>query len=177
MFWKGYIILELYNISGTKETEKGATVRPSRPLTESEKKAAGYEAEAIKIAEEEKDYAKALGLLNLAVESSPSYPSPYNNRAQVYRLQNKLDLAILDLDRAIELSQDFPNVKQQALCQRAWIRHAANLMEDAYADFQEAGRLGNEDARRMAVRCNPYAQLCNNIMQEMIGRLYYSQPS
>ncbi|PJF17130.1 hypothetical protein PSACC_03053 [Paramicrosporidium saccamoebae] len=164
--------LELYDVGANG---KGQDVRVNRPLSETERRAAGLEVEAIKAAEEDKDFERAALILTKAVEQCPSYPSPYNNRAQVYRLQNNLDLAICDLDRAIALSQEFPVVRRQALCQRAWIRYSRGETEVAYKDFEAAGNLGDADARRMAVRCNPYARLCNNIVQGMLERLYYSK--
>lgn len=40
------------------------------------------------------------------------------------------------------------------------------LEEMASRDFEMGGRYGNEVAREMAVRTNPYAKLCGNIVKE-----------
>lgn len=150
----------------------------NRPLTDSEIIASRLEIEAITVAESPaKDYQKALLLLTEAIAKAPNYPSPFNNRAQVYRLLTDHGCALADLEIALEqCGNDFPLVKRQALCQRAWIRHAAGHREEAFADFDAAGKLGCEEARKMAVACNPYAKLCNSIMQEMLDKLYYSKP-
>lgn len=169
-------LVELYTVSPFAKKED-VVVHRKRELTEPEMEASRLELEAIKAAENETELPKAIALLTRAIELAPEYPSPYNNRAQVYRLGGQKDLALSDLNRAIELSMDFPDVRRQALCQRAWVLHSKDKLEDAYRDFEEAGKLGSEDARKMAVRCNPYARLCNNIMQEMLSRLYYSQPT
>lgn len=171
-----FILVELINVQSISEA-KDVTVHSTRQLTEAEQAAAKLELEAIQVAEQEDELAKSIVLLTTAIEMAPNYPSPLNNRAQVYRLRGQVEDALNDLNRAIELSTDFPGVRRQALCQRAWILHSQGKVEDAYEDFAEAGRLGNEDARKMAVRCNPYARLCNTIMQEMLEKLYYSQPS
>lgn len=148
----------------------------NRPLTEEERKAAELEIEAINSAEVEKSLFQAVDLLAKAISIAPEYPSPYNNRAQVYRLEGDLVRALEDLERAIYLSDDFPLVKRQALCQRAWIKYADGDNEAAFIDFEMAGKLGCDDARKMAVRCNPYAKLCNSIVQGMLEHLYYSSP-
>jgi hypothetical protein len=48
------------------------------------------------------------------------------------------------------------------------------LEEMASRDFEMGGRYGNDVAREMAVRTNPYAKLCGNIVKgamrgEMLG--------
>lgn len=123
---------------------------------------------------------EALEILNQAIQLAPLYPSPLNNRAQIYRLLRKPDEAMEDLSRAIELAteSDFPLVRRQALAQRGWLHYGH--WEDyraAFKDFEEAAALGCEEAKQMAVRCNPYARLCSLMMQEMLGKLYYSDPS
>lgn len=138
------------------------------------------ELEAIAAVEKEGAHEKALELLNQAINLAPNYPSPYNNRAQILRLLNRVEEATSDLNRAIELSADeeFPIVRRQALAQRGWINFLdEQKMELAFADFEAAGKLGCEESKKMAVRCNPYARLCSSIMQEMLHKLYYSKPT
>ena len=164
----------MYNLPGR---ENSTDVPKNRPLNEEEKKAASIELQAIQAAEVEEDFAKALSLINKAIAMSPEYPSPYNNRAQIYRLMEKDEESVLaDLNKAISLSNDdFPRVKAQALCQRAWLKYSKGEMADAYVDFESSSTLGCSDAKKMTVRCNPYARLCNNIMREMLQRLYFSK--
>lgn len=150
----------------------------NRKLTELEISVGKLELEAISIVEDSKDYLKAIKILSEAIHLAPLYSSPYNNRAQVYRLLGDIPSALADLNQAIELSNDgLPLVKRQALCQRAWIYHKGGDDVSAFKDFDEAAKLGSADGKRMSVTCNPYAKLCNNIMQEMLDRLYYSHPT
>lgn len=160
----------------------------NRPLEgQSETRSAELEAEAISVAESEKNYSKALSILNESINTCPTYPSPHNNRAQVRRLilsaENKNSLKeekeiMDDLNAAINLCKDeFPVVKRLALCQRASIHYGKGDNEAAFRDFEAAAKLGSKVGRRMATACNPYARLCNNIMQQMLQSLYFSNPS
>lgn len=159
-----------------------ATARlENRELSRTERQAAELELQAIQTVEADRDLERALALLAQAIALAPAYPSPLNNRAQVYRLFRqpaRTEEACADLEAALVLAtvEDFPLVRRQALCQRAWLHHAAGRTEEAFRDFEAAAVLGCGEARRMAVKCNPYARLCNDIMQEMLNRLYYSIP-
>ena len=151
----------------------------NRPLNKDEQEAAALEVKAIAAAEKDKSYEQALKYLQQAIDTAPQYPSPYNNRAQVYRLMGKMDEALEDLNKAIAQSpvNDFPLVRRQALAQRGWIYFRDESKSDAaFADFEEAAKLGCEESKQMAVRCNPYARLCSSIMQEVFSKLYYSKP-
>ena len=55
-------------------------------------------------------------------------------------------------------------IRRRALAQRGWLNFRAGRREQAFRDFEEAGRLGCVESKRMAVRCNPYAQLCQEIV-------------
>ncbi|KAJ1931955.1 hypothetical protein FBU59_006535, partial [Linderina macrospora] len=59
------------------------------------------EVQAIKTAESG-DIAGAITALSAIISDCPQYASAYNNRAQAYRLEGKDDLALQDLDGAIE---------------------------------------------------------------------------
>lgn len=138
------------------------------------------EVEAIELADVSKNYTKSLELFNSAIKLAPKYPSPYNNRAQVLRLLKRDQEALSDLDQAINLclsDGSLPLILRQAYCQRAWLRYNTDQFEDAFVDFEAASKLGSSDAKKMAIKCNPYAQLCNNIMQELLQKLYYSNPT
>lgn len=162
--------------------DKGLTTdtpTSNRPLDQDERTAAKLEVEAIRAAEQDGDFKNALALLTQAIESCPKYPSPYNNRAQVLCLMDagNREMALKDLDKAISLGHDFPAVQRQAYCQRAWIRRVEGNMDEAFADYEAAAKLGSNVGRKMAVACNPYARLCNNIMQEMLEKVYFTRPA
>lgn len=146
------------------------------PLSEVEKKVFPQELEAIKLAETARDYSGAKQLLDKVIATCPTYSSAYNNRAQLYRLLGDRDLALADANEAIRHARQKyrPSVLRLALCQRGILRREGGHPEEAFNDFEEAGKLGLEDARKMAVACNPYAKLCNSIVQEMLDKLYYS---
>lgn len=148
----------------------------NRPLQgDAEMEAAKIELKAINIAEGEKDYEQALLLIDEAIKIAPRYPSLYNNRAQLLNLINSDPTN--ELNKAIILSdeENFPLVKRNALLQRAWYKYVKGESEEAFHDFSEAAKLGSTEGKKMAVRCNPYARLCNNIMQEMLQSIYYSK--
>jgi tetratricopeptide (TPR) repeat protein len=188
---------ELFIADNDDATAPLPQVRGNRKLRPIEEEAAQLELQAIRLTEQKSPQLQdAVRLLTQAIALAPEYPSPYNNRAQVYRLLGEQEKSLADLNRAIELCDsaapnDFSLVKRQALNQRAWLRYQAAAdgggegeggdgdeknSDAAYKDFEAAAALGSTDARRMAVRCNPYARLCNDIMQEMLSRLYYSKP-
>ena len=52
------------------------------------------------------------------VSLAPLRPSSYNNRAQALRLAGRPDEALLDLNKAIELSKGEGRAGSAALCQR-----------------------------------------------------------
>ena len=52
------------------------------------------------------------------VSLAPLRPSSYNNRAQALRLAGRPDEALLDLNKAIELSKGGGRAGSAALCQR-----------------------------------------------------------
>jgi Tfp pilus assembly protein PilF len=57
-----------------------------------------------------------------------------------------------------------PSIRRRALAQRAWIYYRAGKNEAAFQDFEGAAKLGCSDSKKMAIRCNPYAQLCNEML-------------
>ena len=128
------------------------------------------EVEAVKAAESGR-LADALELLNRAVEVAPRYASPYNNRAQVYQLQKQVDLAMADLDRAIELSDGRGKAGEQAFVQRGMIWRLKGADEKALEDFKKAAKLGSKFAQTQAVKLNPYAALCNQMLAEVMGKV------
>ncbi|KAI8979213.1 hypothetical protein BDF20DRAFT_912838 [Mycotypha africana] len=127
------------------------------------------EKEAVKIAET--DSGKALELLNECISMEDKYASAYNNRAQVYRLQEQLGKALADLDYVIsDIGEGQPKVLRQAYTQRAIIKRQQGDLVGSKEDFQAGARLGNPIARNIAVNENPYAKLCNQVMMEVMSR-------
>ena len=146
-------------------------------LSEEEAQVVPQELEAIQLAESTKDYGRAKQILDQVIACCPTYASAYNNRAQLLRLMGEREAALADLNEAIRRAEQSrrPSVQRLALCQRGIVHREGGRTEEAFHDFEAAGRLGLNDARRMAVACNPYATLCNSIMQEMLDNLYYSR--
>lgn len=93
--------------------------------------------------------------------------SAYNNRAQVFRILDKDDEALLDIENAIELGTtgSSRNVLKQAYTQRAVIKKKQGDKYGADRDFAMGAQHGNEIAKGM-VRQNPFAKLCNRIVSE-----------
>jgi len=113
---------------------------------------------------------EALVKFNEAILIATSRPSPYNNRAQLYRFLKKDDLALADLSRSIELSGDsFPLTKCRALCQQGMIRRKTGDVEGARESFNESAKLGSKFARQQLVDLNPYAQLCNQMVTKLLS--------
>ncbi|CEI89130.1 hypothetical protein RMCBS344292_03499 [Rhizopus microsporus] len=122
-------------------------------------------------AAEGNDLNKALVLINQCIQLEPKYASAYNNRAQMYRLDKKIDRALDDLNLVIQdLGQGQPKVLRQAYTQRAIIKRQQGDLEGSRQDFEEGARLGNPVAKSVAVNENPYAKLCNQIMAQVMSQ-------
>lgn len=81
-------------------------------------------------------------------------------------------MALEDLEKAIDLSRDtYPLTKCRALCQRGLIKRKVNDTESARDDFNEAAKLGSKFARQQLVDINPYAQLCNQMVKQLLNDL------
>ncbi|CAO1403670.1 unnamed protein product [Diamesa serratosioi] len=130
-----------------------------------------YEIAGVKLAESG-NYEEALQKFTTSIEIAPQRPSPYNNRAQTHRFLNNDDLAILDLNKAIEQSSDtFKLTKCLAFCQRGTLNRKCGNNEAAREDFNESAKLGSKFARQQLVELNPYAQLCGQMMSEVMRKL------
>lgn len=121
---------------------------------------------------------ESLERFNQVVNEVPNYASGYNNRAQVHQLKGNVERALLDLKKAIELVDidgckcvDKNKVLSQALSQRALIYRFQNDETRSYADFQKAASFGSEFAKQQVVKLNPYAALCNSMLNQMITKL------
>jgi tetratricopeptide repeat protein 36 len=123
------------------------------------------------------DLTGALAKFTEAIELEPTYASAYNNRAQVYLLQDKLSEAVEDLGKAIEWGAGDAKVLKNAYTQRAIAYKRLGKDELALADFESGGKLGNAFAQENAVRLNPYAQMCNAMMEHAMKHLEFSDSS
>lgn len=117
-------------------------------------------------------------IFNQIIENESNYASGYNNRAQVHQMKGNVERALLDLKKAIELVDiegcncaDKRKVLAQALTQRALIFRFQNDETRSYSDFQRAASLGNEFAKQQVVKLNPYAALCNSMLNQMFAKL------
>uniref|UniRef100_A0A7E4UWB3 TPR_REGION domain-containing protein n=1 Tax=Panagrellus redivivus TaxID=6233 RepID=A0A7E4UWB3_PANRE len=114
---------------------------------------------------------KAIEKLTNAISACPSNPSPYNNRAQAYRLAGNIEAALNDLNTAIDLSSDSGKAAAQAYTQRALLYLLKEEREKSKADFQKAADLGNSFAKMQLVAMNPYAAMCNKMLSDVMGKL------
>ncbi len=75
----------------------------------------------------------ALRLCNAGIEATPRFAQLYLWRAQAYRRKQRMERALSDLDRAVELDQGAAALQQRA-------RHLRDIgrMEDAHADLERA---------------------------------------
>lgn len=81
-------------------------------------------------------------------------------------------MALDDLQKAIELSHEtHPLTKCRAYCQRGIIKRKVNDTEGARDDYNEAAKLGSKFARQQLVDINPYAQLCNQMVKQLLTDL------
>ena len=75
-------------------------------------------------------------------------PPPPTHTHQVYRLQAQVDLALADLDRAIQLSGGRGRAAEQAYTQRGLVWRLRGEDERALEDFKSAARLGSHFAQK-----------------------------
>uniref|UniRef100_A0A915E0G1 Tetratricopeptide repeat protein 36 n=1 Tax=Ditylenchus dipsaci TaxID=166011 RepID=A0A915E0G1_9BILA len=125
--------------------------------------------EGVKLAES-LNYEEALSKFNEAITICPSNPSPYNNRAQVYRLQGKNDEALDDLEKSIALSEGKGKSALQAYNQRALIHRLQGENDKAKEDYEKAASLGSKFAKMQLVALNPYAAMCNAMLTEVMAK-------
>jgi hypothetical protein len=78
-----------------------------------------------------------------------------------------------DLEEALKLcGDDYPATKCRAFCQRGLIRRKFGEDEEAKDDFNESAKLGSKFARQQLIEMNPYSQLCNQMLSEVMKKLY-----
>ncbi|XP_063710165.1 tetratricopeptide repeat protein 36 homolog [Culicoides brevitarsis] len=128
------------------------------------------ELEAIAAAENG-DYEKACDLFEISMDLAPHRAAPYNNRAQVYRIQGDNDAAMEDLNKALKLCKSSGRTGCRALCQRGVLKRLKNDIEGARADFEEAAKLGSQFAKSQLVEINPYSAMCNQMLRQAMDKL------
>ncbi|XP_034481299.1 tetratricopeptide repeat protein 36 homolog [Drosophila innubila] len=98
--------------------------------------------------------------------------SVYNNRAQTLRLAKRDHEALENLNRALELaSKQQARTKCHAHCQRGVLHRKMDNLDAARADFEAAAQLGSKFAREQLVEINPFAALCNQMLQQAFDQL------
>ncbi|PAV82962.1 hypothetical protein WR25_08186 isoform B [Diploscapter pachys] len=117
------------------------------------------------------DVNAAIEIFTRAISTCDINPSAYNNRAQAYRLAEKNEEALADLNRAIELSEGQGKSGCQAFVQRAMIHRLKGDDDAARADFEKAANLGSSFAKLQLVALNPYAAMCNKMLSEVFQNL------
>ncbi|KAK9501751.1 hypothetical protein O3M35_012423 [Rhynocoris fuscipes] len=137
--------------------------------TEEIKKAKEIELNGVKCAEN----GNVLDAIKLFTEALTiaERASGYNNRAQAYRLLVKDEEALMDLNRSIEISNGKGKSACQAYCQRGLLYRKNGLMEEAKSDFIKASQLGSSFAKQQLVELNPYAAMCNQMLNEILSKL------
>jgi len=78
---------------------------------------------------------------------------------------------------AIEFSQGMGNAASQAYCQRAMLHTVMAQEEKAFKDWESSAKLGNTFARSQLIQRNPYAALCNKMLNEVFQNLKAAAPS
>lgn len=76
-----------------------------------------------------------------------------------------------DLNYAIQECHLYARVAKNVYAQRGVLHRLGGNDEAALHDFTIAGRYGNEWARKMAVKLNPYSALCNNMLAKAMKQL------
>ncbi|KAJ3058487.1 Tetratricopeptide repeat protein 36, partial [Quaeritorhiza haematococci] len=115
------------------------------------------EVEALDLAERKNDLDGTIEKLSEAIGVCPVYASAYNNRAQAYRMKGETDLALQDLELAIQHGVRNNNILKQAYTQRAIIKKQKGDIAGSEADFAQGAKYGNQIAKAV-VRNNPYAK-------------------
>ncbi|XP_040583058.1 tetratricopeptide repeat protein 36 [Lepeophtheirus salmonis] len=114
---------------------------------------------------------EALRHMKKAIELTPDRASCLNNSAQIHRLNNDIESATRDLNKAIEVSQGIGRSACQAYTQRGLIEYRVGKKEEALSDFQLAAKLGSSFAKSICTQLNPYAAMCNKMLKNVFKAL------
>ena len=91
--------------------------------------------------------------LCVSLHYPPHTYTTHTHPHQVYRLQAQVDLALADLDRAIQLSGGLGRAAEQAYTQRGLVWRLKGEDEQALEDFKSAARLGSHFAQKQVRLC------------------------
>ncbi|KAJ8923318.1 hypothetical protein NQ315_001876 [Exocentrus adspersus] len=59
----------------------------------------------------------------------------------------------------------------QAYCQRGLLHRRADRTDEARTDFEIAAKMGSRFAKGQLIELNPYAALCNQMLQRVMDTL------
>ncbi|KAJ8686440.1 hypothetical protein QAD02_022234 [Eretmocerus hayati] len=122
--------------------------------------------QAIALSESQR-FDEALSLFDEALQNSKNAAPVLNDRAQCLRLAGRDNEALLDLDRAIEISDGRGKAGVQALCQRATLFRYLGHNNKARNDWARAAEGGSSYAKSQLVAMNPYAAMCNAMLRKL----------
>ena len=97
-------------------------------------------------AAENGNYKQSIEIFSKLIEKHPSYASAFNNRAQVYRLLEKEDLALKDLDNCISL-EPASFILRQAYTQRSLIYKKMGDLKKSDESLLKAAQHGSIEAK------------------------------
>ncbi|CAH1774014.1 unnamed protein product [Owenia fusiformis] len=156
--------------SDTVNYEEESEAENTENLPEAENEARQLEIEGVKAAESG-DVGASLERFNSAINRCPSRASCYNNRAQALRLKGDTACAMLDVNKALELSGGKGKAATQAFVQRGLLNKKEGQDEKALDDFKHAAKLGSAFAKHVVVQMNPYAAMCNAMLAEVMQKV------
>nr|ACC43980.1 TRPA_3 [Philodina roseola] len=128
------------------------------------------EEEGVKLAEQNQ-LPEAIKRFDQAITLDPNQPSAYNNRAQAYQLQNRIDDAMNDLNKAIQLASagaHYQKTLSMALTQRGVLHRVLQNEKESLDDFTQAAELGSNFAKQQVLLSNPFAAACNQMLSKML---------
>ena len=105
---------------------------------------------------------EAVEPLSLAIEHEPRFQQAYVRRAAVYDRQGKAELALADLDRALEIQRPdirFGVLYPEAYHQRGAIHLEAGRFAQAVDDLTQAIELSADPYRSLLFRATAYSKL------------------
>ncbi|KAI9219947.1 hypothetical protein BC828DRAFT_384762 [Blastocladiella britannica] len=157
------------------QSQSAAALASLDPATAS--RVRSLEAEGIQLAESDdaSDPSAAIARFTEALSLCPESATLHNNRAQAYRMQGDLERALADLDDAVRYASNGGSsadlgVLRNAYTQRAVVLKGLGRQDESVRDWERAAQLGSDVAKTMAVAENPFAQMCNAIMKEVMAK-------
>jgi len=116
----------------------------------------------------------AINSLTNLLGRTPHNPALLNNRAQCFRLKGDVDSAHVDIGESVKYCAGDRLVTRQLYTQLGMIEELRGREEEARRDYEIASANGSQFARKQCVKLNPYARLCNQMLEEAMKQLNYS---